>query len=345
MPMSPQSRTENRRWVLARRPRRDPVTEDFRLERVPVPEPGPGEVLLRTIHLSLDPYMRGRMSDAPSYAPPVPLDGVMVGQTVSEVVRSNNPGFAPGDLVTLRAGWQDYAHSDGSDLVKVPSGVKPSLALGVLGLTGMTAWYGLTQIGKPQAGQTVVVGAATGGVGSIVGQLAKRRGCRAVGVAGGPEKCAYAVEELGFDACVDHRREDFKDALAAACPSGVDIYFENVGGPVLLAVLPLLNERARIPLCGLISLYSEGSRQDRDQTPLLMRTLLVRKVTVQGFIVTDHYDLFDQFLAEALPLVQSGALRFREDVVEGLERAPEAFIGLLKGTNFGKLIVDVSSLD
>jgi NADPH-dependent curcumin reductase CurA len=341
----PQTLSENRRWVLARRPRRDPVAEDFRFERVPVPAPGHGQVLLQTQYLSLDPYMRGRMSDAPSYAPPVPVDGVMVGETVSKVVRSNHPAFAPGDLVTKRVGWQDYAVSDGSDLLRVPEGVRPSLALGALGMTGMTAWYGLTQIGKPRAGETVVVAAATGAVGSMVGQLAKQRGCRAVGIAGGQQKCAFAVDGLGFDACIDHRGEDFPQALAAACPDGIDIYFENVGGPVLKAVLPLLNERARIPLCGLIALYSDGPREDRDRSGAMMRTFLVRKVTVQGFIVTDHYDLFDQFLAEALPLVRSGALRYREDVVDGLEAAPEAFIGLLKGRNFGKLVVRVGDVE
>jgi NADPH-dependent curcumin reductase len=340
--MQPQSPTENRRWVLANRPPGAPTPEDFRLERGPVPEPGEGEMLLATVYLSLDPYMRGRMSDAPSYAPPVEIGGVMVGQTVSRVTASNHSRYAVGDLVVGNSGWQDYAVSDGKDLARIPPGAKPTWGLGVLGMPGFTGWYGLTQIGEPKAGETLVVAAATGAVGSVVGQVARQKGCRAVGIAGGPDKCAFAVKELGFDACVDHRDPDMKAKLAAACPDGIDIYFENVGGAVLLAVLPLLNEGARIPLCGVISQYSGGGGDSKDRSGQLMRTFLTRKVKLQGFIVADHYALFGQFLAEMVPWLQAGKIRYREDIVQGLEAAPGAFIGLLEGANFGKLLVQVA---
>jgi NADPH-dependent curcumin reductase CurA len=330
--------------VLARRPQGVPQAEDFRLERQPLPEAGPGQVLLRTRYLSLDPYMRGRMSDVRSYAPSVAIDAVMVGQTVSEVVVSDVAGLSVGELVVAQAGWQDYALSDGRDLRKIGAGVEPpSLALGVLGMTGLTAYIGLIDIGQPQPGQTVVVAAATGAVGAVVGQIAKIKGCRAVGIAGGRDKCAYAVDTLGFDACIDHRAPDLGERLKAACPKGIDVYFENVGGAVLAAVLPLLNRGARVPLCGLISWYNlEKLPVGVDHAPQLLFTLLRQRVKIQGFIVFDHFERTAEFLKNMGPWVREGRVKYREQVVEGLENAPGAFMGLLRGENFGKLLVRVS---
>ncbi|MFL5146542.1 MAG: NADP-dependent oxidoreductase, partial [Microvirga sp.] len=248
---------QNRRIVLASRPVGEPKPTDFRLESAPVPEPGPGQVLLRTLWLSLDPYMRGRMSDAKSYAKPVGIGEVMTGGIVGEVVRSNDPKFAPGDLALGMGGWQEYAVLAGKELRKVdPAATPPSTALGVLGMPGMTAYTGLLNIGQPKPGETVVVAAATGPVGSLVGQIAKLKGCRAVGIAGGADKCRALIEEFGFDAAVDHRAPDFPEKLKAACPKGIDVYFENVGGAVWDAVFPLLNDFARIPVCGLIANYN-----------------------------------------------------------------------------------------
>jgi NADPH-dependent curcumin reductase len=334
----------NRRIVLARRPHGEPVPEDFRLERRSVPAPGPGQVLLRTRLLSLDPYMRGRMSEAPSYAPPVAIDAPMVGQTVSVVEGSAVAEFRPGELVLANSGWQDYGLSDGRDLVKIdPAMAQPSYALGVLGMPGLTAYVGLLDIGQPRAGETVVVGAATGAVGSLVGQIAKIKGCRAVGIAGGREKCAYAREALGFDACLDHREAQLPERLAAECPRGIDVYFETVGGAVLAAVLPLLKVGARIPVCGLISWYNlEKLPAGADRTPLLMSAVLRRRLRVQGFIIFDHYDRLPAFQADMRAWLREGRVRYREQLIEGLENAPRALIGLLRGENFGKLVVRVS---
>jgi NADPH-dependent curcumin reductase len=340
-----QSSTVNRRFVLAARPSGKPRPENFRLEEAPIPQPGDGEVLLRTLYLSLDPYMRGRMSDAPSYAPPVALGNVMVGGTVCRVESSRHRDYAGGDLVVAYSGWQDYAISNGAGLMKLSPGVaRPSQALGVLGMPGFTAYMGLLDIGKPQPGETVVVAAATGAVGSAVGQIAKLKGCRVVGVAGGPEKCNFAVEELGFDACVDHRGENLREKLKNACPKGVDVYFENVGGAVLEAVLPLLNVHARVPVCGLIAYYNENKTpQGVDNLPLLMHILLVRRITMRGFIINLEYgSRFGEFFRAMSGWVAEGKIRDREDIVEGLENAPRAFIGLLEGRNFGKLIVRVA---
>ena len=334
----------NRRFVLASRPHGAPTPEDFRLERSPVPTPGDGQLLLRTIYLSLDPYLRGRMSDAPSYAPPVEVGSLMVGGTVSRVVESRRAGFDPGDLVVGMSGWQDYDLSDGSGLMKLPAAVEhPSYALGVLGMPGFTAYMGLLDIGRPKPGETVVVSAATGAVGSVVGQLAKVKECRAVGIAGGPDKCRYAVDELGYDACVDHRDPDLRRQLAAACPGGIDVYFENVGGPVFDAVLPTLNTRARIPLCGTVAEYNDTKpREGRDRLPRLMRVLLTKRIEIRGFIIfADYGPRFGEFLREMRPLVADNRIRYREDIVDGLEIAPHAFIGLLEGRNFGKLIVRI----
>lgn len=335
----------NRRVVLAQRPQGAPKPTDFRLEEAPIPTPGEGQVLLQTLYLSLDPYMRGRMSEGPSYASATGLGEVMTGGTVSRVVESRHPSLQNGERVVSSTGWQEYAVTDGEGLMKLDPGIpQPSLALGVLGMPGFTAYMGLLDIGAPQPGETVVVAAATGAVGAVVGQIARLKGCRVVGVAGGPEKCRYAVEELGFNACVDHRGENLPERLAAACPQGIDVYFENVGGAVLEAVLPLLNSNARVPVCGLIAHYNaEGLPEGPDKTPLLLRTILTRRIKMQGFIIfLDYGDRFGEFLTAMLPWVRDGKIRYREDVVTGLENAPAAFIGLLEGRNFGKLVVHVA---
>lgn len=333
----------NRRIVLARRPKGPPVAEDFRLETHPIPSAAPGQVLLRTRYLSLDPYMRGRMSDARSYAPPVALGAVMTGQTVSVVEASQVPGLQVGDLVLANVGWQDYGLSDGRDLVKIdPANPHPSYALGVLGMPGLTAYVGLLDIGQPRAGETVVVAAATGAVGSVVGQIAKLKGCRVIGIAGGTRKCAYAREELGFDDCLDHEAAQLPERLAAACPRGIDIYFESVGGAVLAAVVPLLNVGARVPLCGLIAWYNlEKLPEGVDRTPQLLLTVLRQRVKIQGFIIFDHYQRMGAFQRDVGGWLREGRIRYREEVIEGLESAPRGLMGLLQGENFGKLIVRV----
>jgi hypothetical protein len=303
-------------------------------------------MLLRTVYLSLDPYMRGRMSDAPSYAPPVALGEVMVGATVSRVESSQLPGFSAGDWVLSHGGWQEHSISCGEGAFNLePQMAHPSLALGVLGMPGFTAYMGLLDIGQPKPGETVVVAAATGAVGSVVGQIAKLKGCRVVGIAGGAKKCAYAVEEFGFDACIDHRSPQLKQELAQACPDGIDVYFESVGGLVFNAVLPLLNPSSRIPLCGLIAHYNDTeSPQGRDRTAQVMATFLKRRVRVQGFIIFDDYGpRFGGFRKQMAEWFTAGKIKCVEDVVEGLERAPEAFMGLLEGKNFGKLVVRVSA--
>lgn len=335
----------NRRIVLSSRPVGAPSSDNFRLERVDVPAPGAGELLLRTLYLSIDPYMRGRMSDAPSYAPPVAIDAVMVGATVSRVEISRHPDYAVGDLVLAMGGWQDYALSDGAGLRKLDAAMtQPSRALGVLGMPGFTAFVGLLDIGQPMAGETVVVAAASGAVGSVVGQIARLQGCRTVGIAGGAEKCRYVVEELGFDACLDHRRTDLAQRLAAACPKGIDVYFENVGGAVFDAVLPLLNLRSRVPVCGLIAHYNDARPPAiPDRLPRLARAILTRRIRMQGFIIFDHYGTrHDEFLRQMSTWLDAGLVHGREDVVEGLERAPLALMGLLRGENFGKLVVRVA---
>jgi NADPH-dependent curcumin reductase CurA len=287
--------------------------------------------------------MRGRMSDAPSYAPPVALDAPMSAQTVSVVEASNNPSWKVGELVVTNVGWQDYGASDGRDLVRIDPGLeRPSYALGVLGMPGLTAYVGLLDIGAPDAGETVVVAAATGAVGSVVGQIAKLKGCRVVGVAGGAAKCAYAIESLGFDACLDHREPELRERLAAACPQGIDVYFESVGGEVLYATLPLLNIGARVPLCGLIAWYNlEKLPQGVDRTPALLTAVLRRRIRIQGFIIFDHYHRYPAFTKDMSEWLRAGRVRYREQVIEGLENAPRGLIGLLNGENFGKLVVRV----
>lgn len=337
--------TTNRRIVLASRPEGAPAAENFRLEEVEKPVPGEGEVLLRSIYLSLDPYMRGRMSDAPSYAPPVDIDTVMVGGTVCQVEQSRHPDFTQGDWVLAYSGWQLYAISDGADLTRLGKNPeRPSFALGVLGMPGFTAYMGLLDIGKPRQGETLVVAAATGPVGSTVGQIGKIKGCRVVGVAGGPEKCSYARKTLGFDECLDHKAPDFAEQLQQACAEGIDIYYENVGGKVFDAVLPLLNTGARIPVCGLVSRYNATKLPDGpDRLSALMATILIKRLKVQGFIIFDDYGhRFDEFARDMREMLGAGKIHYREHRVEGLENAPQAFMGMLKGENFGKLVVQVN---
>ncbi|PPC78765.1 NADP-dependent oxidoreductase [Pokkaliibacter plantistimulans] len=335
----------NRRILLASRPQGAPVAENFQLDQQPVAAPAVGQVLLRTHYLSLDPYMRGRMSDAKSYAAPVQLGEVMVGGAVSRVVESQHPGFAAGDWVLGYTGWQDYALSDGQGLTKLNPALAPvSYALGILGMPGFTAYMGLLDIGQPKAGETVVVAAATGAVGAMVGQIARLQGCRVVGIAGSEEKCRYAQDELGFDACINHHADDLPQQLAEACPAGIDVYFENVGGKVFDAVLPLLNSRARVPLCGLIAQYNATALPEGpDHSPLLLRTLLTRRIRMQGFIIFDDYGhRYQEFAAQMGEWLAAGKLKYREHRVAGLENAPDAFIGLLEGRNFGKLVVEVA---
>ena len=304
-----------------------------------MPVPGEGEVLLRNLYLSLDPYMRMRMNDGKSYAPPVQLGDVMVGGTIGEVVESKDPRFKSGDIVGGRSGWQLYAIADASTLRKVDTGGAPlSTALSVVGMPGVTAWYGLLRIGEPKPGETVVVSAASGAVGSVVGQIARLKGCRAVGIAGGAVKCDYVVNELGFDACVDYKSPAFESKLREATPGGIDIYFENVGGRVLDAVLPLLNAFARIPFCGYISEYDETGSYAVQH----LRSLLVSRVRLQGFIISEHLDIWDEALADLSGWLAAGQLHYHETVAPGLESAPAAFIGMLKGRNLGKQLVKLA---
>lgn len=333
----------NTRIVLASRPKGAVTAENFRTERGSIPEPGVGDVLLKILFLSLDPYMRGRMDDAKSYAAPVQVGDVMEGGTVAEVIASNNPGFTVGDIVLSHSGWQSYALAEAKALNKLDPALAPvSTALGVLGMPGMTAYTGLLTIGKPQPGETVVVAAASGPVGSAVGQIARIKGARAVGIAGGPEKCAFVKDVLGFDAAIDHRAPDFAEQLRQACPDGIDVYFENVGGAVWEAVFPLLNSFARIPVCGLISQYNGNTAQETDRLPLLMRSILVRSLTLRGFIYREFANQRPAFLREMSGWLHSGEVKYREDIVDGLTNAPEAFMGLLKGRNFGKLLIRVT---
>lgn len=330
---------------LASRPHGEPQDRDFELVTTDLPPPGEGELALRVVYLSLDPYMRGRMSAAKSYAAPVEVGGLLEGGTVCEVLESRHPDFAAGDLVLSYSGWQTHALSDGRGVRKLDPAVAPvSTALGVLGMPGFTAYAGLREIGRPQPGDTVVVAAAAGPVGSAVGQIARLRGARAVGIAGGPDKCAALLDEFGFDAAVDHRAPDFAERLRACVPDGIDVYFENVGGPVTEAVLPLLNKFARVPVCGVVAYYNATQAPEGpDKLPGFLRQVLTKSLLVRGFIQDEFAQaLYPAFLKEMGSWVADGSVRYREDVVTGLERAPEAFRGLLRGRNFGKLLVEVS---
>ncbi|KQU67921.1 MULTISPECIES: NADP-dependent oxidoreductase [unclassified Rhizobacter] len=339
----------SRRIVLAAHPRGLPAAHDFRIETQPVPTPGDGQVLLRTLYLSIDPYMRNLMEPVgPGYAPPLAIGAPMVGGTVSRVIASRHPRLAVGELVLANAGWQDHALSNGDDLIVLGDMARPSLALGGLGMTGFTAQVGLEDIGQPRAGETVVVAAATGGVGAVVGQLAKLKGARVVGIAGGADKCRHAVEALGFDACIDRHGAKVAERLAAACPAGIDVYFENVGGAVFDAVLPLLNIGARVPVCGFIAHYNDAEPSPGpDRLPQLHAALLQKRIRMQGFIVLDHFgdqqgERFARFRREMAQRVADGAVRLHEDIVDGLENAPAALLGLLEGRYVGKLVVRVA---
>ncbi|HEV8388600.1 MAG TPA: NADP-dependent oxidoreductase [Dongiaceae bacterium] len=338
------SALKNHMIVLASRPVGEPKPDNFRLVERDIERPGPGRILLKTLWLSLDPYMRGRMSAAKSYADPLEIGQTMTGGTVSTVIESSNKAFPVGDIVEGRAGWQEYALSDGGGLRKVDPKLAPiSTALGILGMPGMTAYTGLLNIGQPKPGETLVVAAASGAVGAVVGQIAKLKGCRVVGIAGGPDKVRYVTEELGFDIGLDHRAADFPDRLRAAVPNGIDIYFENVSGHVWDAVFPLLNKFARIPVCGLIAHYNDaGPREGIDRLPALMSSILSNRLTLRGFIVHDFATQAEDFLHDVGGWLKDGKLKYREDVVHGLDKAPEALIGLLKGRNFGKLLVKVA---
>jgi NADPH-dependent curcumin reductase CurA len=333
----------NLQVLLRRRPQGAPVPEDFEIAEGPAPEPAEGQILLRTRFLSLDPYMRGRMSEAKSYARPVPVGGVMEGQGVGEVVASRHPGFRPGDTAMAYTGWQRLAAVGGQGAIRIdPAEAKLSANLGVLGMPGLTAWVGLEDIGEPQAGETVVVSAASGAVGQVVGQIAKRRGARVIGVAGGPAKCRFITEELGFDAAIDHRG-DLAAQLDAACPDGIDVYWENVGGAVQAAVFPRLRDFGRMVMCGMIAQYNEVPGADATAAPPgpNLGPVVRKRLRIQGFIVSDKgWGRYPQFRQDMLGWLRDG-LVWKEDVVDGLRQAPEAFIGLLQGRNFGKLVVAV----
>ncbi|WP_299688578.1 NADP-dependent oxidoreductase [uncultured Vibrio sp.] len=333
---------DNRRIVLASRPVGAPTQDNFRLETVAAPSINDGEMLLRSVYLSLDPYMRGRMSDAKSYADPVAIDEVMVGATVCQVEESKHADYQVGEWVLAYTGWQDLGVSNGDGLIKLgKQPTHPSYALGIMGMPGFTAYMGLLDIGQPKQGDTLVVAAATGAVGATVGQIGKLKGCRVIGVAGGHDKCQYAKDVLGFDECIDHKAEDFAEQLTKACDNGIDVYFENVGGKVFDAVMPLLNTGARIPVCGLISQYNATSLPEGpDRMSSLMGMLLVKRIKMQGFIIFDDYaHRYNEFATQMTKWLSQGKIHYREHLVEGLESAPQAFMGLLEGQNFGKLVI------
>jgi len=335
----------NLQVLLRRRPQGMPVPDDFEIAETPAPRPAEGEVLVRARWLSLDPYMRGRMSEARSYAKPVPLGGVMTGQAVGEVAESRDARFAPGQTVLAYTGWQRYGVVPAAGAIRIdPGEAPPSTALGVLGMPGLTAWVGLEDIGRPKPGETVVVSAASGAVGAVVGQIAKLRGCRVVGIAGGAAKCRYVTEELGFDAGVDHRAGDIGAALDRHCPEGIDVYWENVGGAVQAAVFPRLRDFGRMVMCGMIAQYNEAPGADASAAPPgpNLGPVVQKRLRIQGFIVSDTgWQRYPAFRAQMLDWMRAGRMKFREDVVEGLRNAPAAFIGLLQGRNFGKLVVKV----
>lgn len=340
------------RVVLASRPDGAVSADNFRYEAAPMPTPADGEVLVKVQYMSLDPYMRGRMDDAKSYSAPVPVGGTMEGGAVGEVIASNSPHFQPGDFAFGMFGWATHGCLPAKALQKLnPSHGPITTALGVLGMPGFTGWHGLNTYGKPKAGETLVVAAATGPVGSMVGQVARLAGLRTVGIAGGEEKCALAVDKFGFDACIDHRAydnaSDLRAALGKACPDGIDIYYENVGGKVLEAVIPLMNTFGRIPICGMISWYDAGALGANAPAqsltaPTLWRNILVKFLSVNGFIISNHYDQYPAFLTEIGPKIASGEIAYLEDIAEGLESAPTAFMSMLKGGNMGKQIVKVA---
>jgi NADPH-dependent curcumin reductase CurA len=325
--------------VLKRRPHGEPVADDFAVIEESIPTAGPGEVVTRTLWLSIDPYMRGRLREEQTYAVAIQIGEVMTGETVGEVVVSAHPGFAPGDIAVGARGWQTHSVTPGDRLVKITKGAAPlSAYLGVLGMPGATAYAGVTEICKPKAGETFVVSAASGAVGSVAGQLAKRAGARVVGIAGGPDKCLWVQDSLGYDDCVDHRSLDLRQELRSACPNGIDCYFENVGGSVQLAVFEQLNPFARVAMCGMVSQYNEHTMPPGPNLGFVVG----KRVLIQGFIVSDRPERLTEWRAFAEPLVANGSLLYREDVIDGLENAPDALTGILSGQNFGKLLVRVA---
>jgi NADPH-dependent curcumin reductase CurA len=330
--------TTNRQVLLASRPSGWVKESDFRVVETPLPTRGDGQVLLKNIYLSLDPYMRGRMNETHSYASSVELGQVMTGETIAEVLESKNPKFKVGDTVAAYVGWQQYAVSDGTGLRPVDPKIVPvSTYLGAVGMPGVTAWYGLLKIGEPKAGEMVVVSAASGAVGSVVGQIAKIKGCHVVGIAGGQNKCDYVVQELGFDACIDHRASGPAEALAEATPKGIDVYFENVGGPLLDAVLARCNAFGRIPVCGMIADYNATERYGVKN----LISVVGNRLKLQGFIISDHREIWPEALPQLAQWVREGKIKYRETITQGLENAPKAFIGLFKGENFGKQLVKI----
>ncbi len=330
--------TRHRQIVYAQRPQGAPTTDCFQLAEVPLARPAEGQVLVRNDVLSVDPYIRMRMEEKDSYAPVMAIGDVLVGRTVGQVVESRAPQFAAGDWVVGRLGWQDYSIAQPADLQAIDTALAPATAyLGALGSTGITAWVGLMAFGRPQAGETVLVSAASGAVGSVVGQLARLHGCRAVGIAGGSAKCALVREAYGFDDCVDYKAADFAQALAAAVPGGVDVYFDNVGGPILDTVLPLLNNFSRVPVCGLVSQYNATEPYGVKN----LREIFNRRVTMRGFVLSDHKDLWPQATRELTEAYAAGRLHYRETITDGLENAPQAFIDMLAGANVGKQLVRI----
>ena len=338
------SRSSNRQILLANRPVGMPKASDFLLNETSIPTPVDGQVLCETLYLSLDPYMRGRMSPSKSYAKPVEINEVMTGGTVGKVIESRDPNLKAGDIVFGYGGWQDYWVHNGKTLKNVDPDIAPiSTATGVLGMPGVTAYTGLLNIGKPKKGETVVVASACGPVGSVVGQIAKFKGARSVGIAGSKEKCKYATDKFQFDHCLNHKSSEFSEELKQVCPEGIDVYFENVGGKVLDSVLPLLNDFARIPVCGIISAYNSTELPSGPNLiPSLMRSILVKRLTFRGFIVWDFANQEKEALQQLAKWIKQGKLHYLEDIVDGLENAPEAFIGLFDGKNFGKLVVRVN---
>ena len=337
-------RSLNRQILLADRPVGMPKVSDFLLNETSIPIPADGQVLCETLYLSLDPYMRGRMSPSKSYAKPVEINEVMTGGTVGKVIESRDPNLKAGDIVFGYGGWQDYWVHNGKTLKNVDPDIAPiSTATGVLGMPGVTAYTGLLNIGKPKKGETVVVASACGPVGSVVGQIAKFKGARSVGIAGSKEKCKYATDKFQFDHCLNHKSSEFSEELKQVCPEGIDVYFENVGGKVLDSVLPLLNDFARIPVCGIISAYNSTELPSGPNLiPSLMRSILVKRLTFRGFIVWDFANQEKEALQQLAKWIKQGKLHYLEDIVDGLENAPESFIGLFDGKNFGKLVVRVN---
>ena len=337
-------RSLNRQILLANRPVGMPKAGDFLLNETSIPTPADGQVLCETLYLSLDPYMRGRMSPSKSYAKPVEINEVMTGGTVGKVIESRDPNLKAGDIVFGYGGWQDYWVHNGKTLKNVDPDIAPiSTATGVLGMPGVTAYTGLLNIGKPIKGETVVVASACGPVGSVVGQIAKFKGARSVGIAGSKEKCKYATDKFQFDHCLNHKSSKFSEELKQVCPEGIDVYFENVGGKVLDSVLPLLNDFARIPVCGIISAYNSTELPSGPNLiPSLMRSILVKRLTFRGFIVWDFANQEKEALQQLAKWIKQGKLNYLEDIVDGLENAPDAFIGLFDGKNFGKLVVRVN---